>query len=107
MSKPANKTNINRRQFLKTSGSIAAGAAVLGGFQSSSIFAGEDNTIRLALIGCGGRGNGAVGNALNVTGKGPVKLYALADLIKAKMEIIPRKLLISLYRLFKIILFLK
>ena len=86
MSKSANKSNINRRQFLKKGGSIAAGAAVLGGFQSSSIFAGENNTIRLALIGCGGRGNGAVGNALSVTGKGPVKLYAMADLIKAKMD---------------------
>ena len=86
MSKPGNKTNINRRQFLKKGGSIAAGAAVIGSFQSNSIFAGEDNTIRLALIGCGGRGNGAVGDALSVTGKGPVKLYAMADLIKTKMD---------------------
>ncbi|MHC4301511.1 MAG: Gfo/Idh/MocA family oxidoreductase, partial [Planctomycetota bacterium] len=54
--------------------------------QAGSLFAGEDNTIRLALIGCGGRGRGAVGNALNVTGKGPVKLYAIADLIKAAMD---------------------
>ncbi|MHC4301299.1 MAG: Gfo/Idh/MocA family protein, partial [Planctomycetota bacterium] len=37
-------------------------------------------------MGCGGRGRGAVGNALNVTGKGPVKLYAIADLIKAAMD---------------------
>ena len=86
MSKPANRSDINRRQFLKKGGSIAAGAAVLGSLQSGSLFAGEDNTIRLALIGCGGRGNGAVGNALNVTGKGPVKLYAMADLVKTKMD---------------------
>jgi hypothetical protein len=31
----------------------------------------EDNTIRLALIGCGGRGNGAVGNAMNTRDQGP------------------------------------
>ncbi len=86
MSKSADKPDINRRQFLKKGGSIAAGAAVIGSFRSSSIYAGEDNTIRLALIGCGGRGNGAVGNALSVKGKGPVKLYAMADLIKAKMD---------------------
>jgi len=85
MSKPANKSNINRRQFLKKGGSIAAGATVLGGL-SSSLYAGGDDTIRLALIGCGGRGRGAVGNALNVTGKGPVKLYAIADLIKTAMD---------------------
>jgi predicted dehydrogenase len=86
MSKPANKSNINRREFLQKGGSIAAGAAVLGSFQSGSLFAGEDNTIRLALIGCGNRGNGAAGNALEVTGKGPIKLYAMADLVKTKMD---------------------
>ena len=86
MRKPANKSRINRREFLKKGGSFAAGATVLGSFKSGSIYAGEDNTIRLSLIGCGGRGNGAVGNALNVTGQGPVKLYAMADLIKTKME---------------------
>jgi hypothetical protein len=86
MSKSASKSNINRREFLQKGGSIAAGAAVLGGLQPGSLFAGEDSTIRLALIGCGGRGRGAVGNALNVTGKGPVKLYAMADLIKAAMD---------------------
>lgn len=86
MSKSANEMKVSRRRFLKESGSIAGGAALLGSFQSSSIFAGEDNTIRLALIGCGGRGNGAVGDALSVTGKGPVKLYAMADLIKTKMD---------------------
>ena len=86
MSKPANKPNINRRQFLKNGGLIAASATILSSFQSGSIFASEDNTIRLALIGCGGRGNGAAGDAMSVVGKGPVKLYAMADLVKAKME---------------------
>ena len=28
----------------------------------------EDNTIRLALIGCGGRGSGAVANAMSAGG---------------------------------------
>jgi predicted dehydrogenase len=79
------KSNLNRRQFLKKSSSLAAGAAVLGSLAPAA-FAGEDNTIRLALIGCGGRGNGAVGDALSVVGKGPVKLYAMADLVKTKMD---------------------
>ena len=86
MSKPVSKSNINRRQFLKKGGSIAAGATVLGNFQSGSIYAGEDNTIRLALIGCGGRGNGAAGDAMSVGYKGPIKLYAMADLVKTKMD---------------------
>lgn len=85
MTQSSNKSNISRRQFLKQGGSLAAGAAVLGSL-SPSAFAGQDSTIRLALIGCGGRGNGAVGDALSVVGKGPVKLYAMADTIKAKMD---------------------
>jgi len=85
MTKPIYKSNINRRQFLKRSGSLAAGAAVLGSIAPVA-FAGEDNTIRLALIGCGGRGTGAVGDALSVPDSGPVKLYATADLIEEKME---------------------
>jgi hypothetical protein len=79
MTKSIYKSNLNRREFLKQSGSLAAGAAVLGSIAPSA-FAGEDNTIRLALIGCGGRGSGAVGDALSVPNSGPVKLYAMADL---------------------------
>jgi len=85
MTKPTNKSNFNRRQFLKKSGSIAAGAAVLGRI-SPVAFARSDNTIRLALIGCGGRGSGAVGDALSVPNSGPVKLYAMADLYENRME---------------------
>jgi predicted dehydrogenase len=85
MSKCINNSNMNRRQFMKQGGSLAAGVAVLGSI-APSIFAGEDNTIRLALIGCGGRGNGAVGDALSVPDGGPVKLYAMADTIRAKID---------------------
>ena len=78
------KSKLNRREFLKQSGSLAAGAAVLGSIAPSA-FAGEDNTIRLALIGCGGRGSGAVGDALSVPNSGPIKLYAMADLWEDRM----------------------
>ncbi|MBW7992874.1 MAG: Gfo/Idh/MocA family oxidoreductase [Planctomycetes bacterium] len=79
------KSKLNRRQFLKKSGSLAVGASVLGSLQPS-VYARGDSTIRLALLGCGGRGTGAVGDALNVKGQGPVKLYATADLLSEKME---------------------
>jgi len=85
MTKSINKSKINRREFLKQSGSLAAGAAVLGSLPNTA-FAAGDNTIRLALIGCGGRGSGAVGDALSVPDSGPVKLYATADLLEEKME---------------------
>ncbi len=68
----------SRRDLLKLGGAAAAGS-VLAGAAVPWVHAAEDNTIRLALIGCGGRGRGAVGNALGVRGA-PIKLHAMADL---------------------------
>jgi predicted dehydrogenase len=68
-----------RREFLQSSGLVVAGTAALGGL-TPAVHAGEDNTIRLALIGCGPRGTGAVRDALSVPNGGPVKLYAMSDL---------------------------
>jgi len=73
-----------RRQFLQRSGSLAAGSVLVDGL-ARRVHAAEDHTIRLALIGCGGRGNGAVGDALSVRDGGPVKLYAIADLQESKI----------------------
>jgi len=85
MTQPVNTSKVNRREFLKQSGSLAAGAAVLGSLAPVA-FAGQDHTIRLALIGCGGRGTGAVGDALSVPNAGPIKLHAMADLYEERME---------------------
>ena len=73
---------VSRRDFVKWGGTLAAGSA-LAGVAIPHVHAGEDNTIRLALIGCGGRGSGAVGNAMN-SSKGPVKLVAMADLVESR-----------------------
>jgi len=62
---------------------VAAGAA-LAGVAVPRVHAAEDNTIRLALIGCGGRGKGAVGNAMN-SANGPVKLFAMADVVEDRL----------------------
>ncbi len=85
MTRPTDSLTLDRRQFLKHSSSLAAGAAVLGSL-SPTAFAADDQTIRLALIGCGGRGTGAVGNALSVRGAGPIKLYAAADVVPEPMD---------------------
>jgi predicted dehydrogenase len=74
----------SRRSFLKRSGSAAAVSA-LAGVMAPRVHAAEDNTIRLALIGCGGRGNGAVKDALSVAGSGPVKLQAMADIREVRL----------------------
>jgi predicted dehydrogenase len=78
-------SHASRRQFMQQSGTLVAGAAVLGS-TVPAVHAAEDNTIRLALIGCGGRGTGAVANALNTSDQGPIKLYAAADLDPQRMD---------------------
>jgi hypothetical protein len=83
---PTNRTlpQTSRRDLLKLGGAVAAGS-VLAGVSVPWVHAGEDNTIRLALIGCGGRGRGAVGDAFSVAA-GPMKLHAMADLTDQRVQ---------------------
>ena len=74
------KPSTMRRDFLKTTGQVAA-ASALAGVAIPSVHAGEDNTIRVALVGAGGRGTGAAGNALSTKG-GPIELVAIADVFQ-------------------------
>ena len=83
MSDPLPTTH-SRRAFLSTTGSVAA-ASVLAGVAVPRVHAAEDNTIRVALIGCGGRGSGAARDAMSVQG-GPVKLVAMADVFEARLN---------------------
>jgi len=83
MCSPAS-TPASRRDFLRTSGGWA-GAAALAGVVVPHVHAAESNTIKLALIGCGGRGSGAVADALAATG-GPVKLHAMADIFEHRLK---------------------
>ena len=73
----------SRRQFLQW-GTAAAAASSLANVAIPRVHAAENNTIRLALIGCGGRGSGAVGNAMNSI-HGPVQLYAMADVAEDRL----------------------
>jgi predicted dehydrogenase len=74
----------SRREFLKKSATVAASSA-LAGVAIAPVHAAEDNTIRVALIGCGGRGSGAAGNAMSAPG-GPVKLHVMTDLFAARLN---------------------
>jgi len=74
----------SRRSFLKSSGQAAAATAIVAG-ATPAVHAGEDNTIRVALVGCGGRGTGAAANALSVN-NGPIKLVAMADVFEDKLN---------------------
>ena len=75
----------NRREFLGWTGRAAA-ASALAAVAVPRVHAAEDNTIRLALIGCGGRGTGAVGDAMSFPDRGPIKLHAMADVIESRMQ---------------------
>lgn len=77
-------TPTSRRDFLKTTGRIAAVSA-LAGVAIPYVHAAGNETIQVALIGCGGRGSGAAANALAVR-NGPTKLVALADVFENRVQ---------------------
>ena len=79
---PTNLTS--RREFIKSTSKIAAVSA-LAGAAIPHVHAAENNTIQVALIGCGNRGGGAADNALSVK-NGPIKLVAMADVFDHRLK---------------------
>jgi hypothetical protein len=75
----------SRREFLQNTGRTAAASALVAGLAVPRVHAAEDNTIQVALIGCGGRGTGAASNALSVP-DGQTKLVAMADVFENKLN---------------------
>ena len=80
----SHQNNPSRREFLKHSGRAAAVTAVAAG-AVPHVHAAEDNTLQVALIGCGFRGTGAAANALAVE-RGPMKLVAMADVFPGRLD---------------------
>ncbi len=74
---------VTRRVFLTRSAGLVAGTVAAQAIAPRA-FAASDETIKVALIGCGGRGTGAAAQALGTNG--PVKLWAMADLFEDKLE---------------------
>ena len=76
----------SRRGFLKTTGAITA-AGALTGVKLPNVHAASDDTIKIGLIGCGGRGTGAVQNALRLSAAfGPIKLVGMADVFQSHID---------------------
>jgi predicted dehydrogenase len=74
----------SRRKFLKTSGSVAAGSALTMNFiPGKSAFALNSDTLKVGLIGCGGRGTGAANQALKTDNN--VVLTAMADVFEDRL----------------------
>ena len=77
------KPSTSRRQFLKQTTGALAGATLAGAIGTRA-YAAEQNTIKIALVGCGGRGTGAAVNALST--RGPTQLIAMADVFANRLQ---------------------
>ncbi len=74
---------LSRRDFIEHSGRLAAVSA-LAGVALPHVHAAGSDLIRVALIGCGGRGTGAATQALSTT-SGPIQLVAMADVFANRL----------------------
>jgi predicted dehydrogenase len=72
-------TKTTRRGFLAT-GAAAAAATII----PTAVHASADETIKVGLVGCGGRGSGACGNALRADKN--VKIVAAGDAFPEKLD---------------------
>ncbi|MEO0898618.1 MAG: Gfo/Idh/MocA family oxidoreductase [Bacteroidota bacterium] len=77
------KSSLDRRGFIKA-GTLATGAILLPDWMQASHHISGDDTIKIGLIGCGGRGTGAAVQALS-SGQN-VKLVAMADAFRDRLD---------------------
>src|SRR5262245_13825461 len=80
-------SHVSRRSFLKTTSTAVVGGSLLSSLpieRSAYGALSPGDTIKVALVGCGGRGSGAAGQALSTSGS--VKLVAVADVHPDRME---------------------
>lgn len=76
---------MNRRKFVKNSAAVTAGGILLSHLPvGASAFVAGNETLKVAVIGCGGRGTGAADQALSV--KQDVKLVAMADAFRDRLD---------------------
>ena len=76
------KPGVSRRDFLK--GSATAGAAVLlTGFAANRAYAAGSDLLKVGVIGCGGRGTGAAGDAVKSSQN--VQIWAAGDLFPERL----------------------
>jgi predicted dehydrogenase len=85
------KNGATRRDFLKTTTATAAGALASQLALTANVHAAGSDTIKVGIIGCGGRGSGAGEDVLlsspNVT------IYALADAFQDRLDSCKKRLI--------------
>ena len=72
--------NTSRRDFVKGTSLMAGGILAAPLLSRANFFSGADDTIKIAVVGCGGRGTGAAMQALS--GKQNVKIVAMFIVIQ-------------------------
>jgi predicted dehydrogenase len=86
-SRTEGQSGMSRRDFVKMTGTVSLAVATAGLSTSSRLFAANvagTDTIRVGLIGCGGRGAGAAGDCINAA-EG-VELAAMGDLFEDRLR---------------------
>jgi predicted dehydrogenase len=91
MNKPSTRikpVTFSRRGFLRTTGGAMAGGAMIGALSPERFAHAVSGTdeIKIALVGCGGRGSGAADQALSTYPLGPVKLVAMGDVHEDRLK---------------------
>ena len=74
----------SRREFVKGTSLLAGGIMAAPIMSRANFFSGSEDTIKIAVVGCGGRGTGAAMQALS--SKQNVKIVAMADAFKDNLD---------------------
>ena len=80
----SNGSASSRREFVKNTSLLAGGLIAAPLLSRANYFSGADEVIKIALIGCGGRGTGAAKQALLSNPK--VQLVAMADAFRDNLD---------------------
>jgi predicted dehydrogenase len=78
------KNQKTRRDFVKETSLLAGGLMAIPVLSQANYFSGSADTIKIAVIGCGGRGTGAAVQALST--KQNVQLVAMADAFRDRLD---------------------
>ena len=79
-----NDSKPSRRDFVKQSSLLAGGIIAAPLMSGANYFSGSDDVIKIAVVGCGGRGTGAATQAL--LSKQNVKIVAMADAFRDRLD---------------------
>ncbi len=84
MGNKLDKSQINRRTFIQQSSALGAGVVASTLPLGANAYIHGDDAIKVALVGCGGRGRGAAVQALSTAQN--VKLVAMAEAFRDRLD---------------------